>query len=79
VFGPDPWWVQALAHGVLAYYFVCRLLAEEFGLSKDAAAEVFFLASCFTKEIDGDQARGRSDADPCPCGSGRLFGECHNS
>jgi hypothetical protein len=31
--GPDPWWRQALAHGVLAYYFVCRVIADEFALS----------------------------------------------
>jgi hypothetical protein len=37
--GPDPWWPQALAHGVLAYYFICRVIADEFGLSKDAAAD----------------------------------------
>ena len=49
--GPDPWWPQALAHGVLAYYFVCRVIAEEFGLSKADAADAYYRASCFTKQL----------------------------
>ena len=79
VVGPDPWWRQALAHGVLAYYFVCRVIAEEFGVSKDAAAEAFFRASCFTKEFEDDEARGVRSGDSCPCGSGLPLAECHNS
>lgn len=71
--GPDPWWLQALAHGALAYYFVCRVIAEEFGLSKEAAADAYFRVSCFTKVL------GPADADPCPCGSGRAYGACHGS
>lgn len=77
--GPDPWWRQALAHGVLAYYFVCRAIADEFGLSKDAAVDAYLRAGCFTKELDADQTRGVRDDEACPCGSGLRFGECHNS
>lgn len=77
--GPDSWWRQALAHGGLAYYFICRVLAEEFGFSKDAAAEAFFRASCFTKHLSDEQMRSTRPNDSCPCGSGRQFGDCHSS
>lgn len=77
--GPDSWWPQALAHGVLAYYFICRLLAEEFGFSKDTAAEAFFRASCFTKQLNDEQMRSTRSNGSCPCGSGRQFGDCHGS
>jgi hypothetical protein len=77
--GPDPWWRQALAHRVLAYYLICRVIAEEFGLSKDAAMEAYFGATCFTKELSDDQTGGLRASDACPCGSGRCFGDCHGS
>jgi hypothetical protein len=77
--GPDLWWPQALAHGTLAYYFVCKVLAEEFGLSKEAAADAFSRASSFTKQLDTMQIEGIGDDEPCPCGSGRAFGHCHGS
>jgi hypothetical protein len=28
--GPDLWWRQALAHGVLGYYLICRIIARQF-------------------------------------------------
>ena len=77
--GPDGWWRQALAHGVLAYYFICRVVAEEFGFSKDAAAEAYWRASCFTKHMTDDQMRALRKGDECPCGSSRRFGDCHGS
>jgi hypothetical protein len=77
--GPDPWWRQALAHGVLAYYFVCRVIAEEFGLSKDEAVDAYLRAGSFTKDLDAEQTEGLGDDDACPCGSGLRFGECHDT
>jgi uncharacterized protein YecA (UPF0149 family) len=64
---------------VLAYYLICRVLAEELEFSKDAVAETFFRASCLTKRL-GDEAMKRLRvSDACPCGSGRRFGDCHGS
>lgn len=77
--GPDPWWREALRHGALAYYFVCKVIAEEFGLSKEAAEEAFFRASCFTKPLDAAQVEALGENDPCPCGSGRVLRRCHVS
>jgi hypothetical protein len=77
--GPDQWWRQALAHGVLAYYLIARVIAEVFDFSKDVAADAYFRASCFTKHLSDDQMRGLGDSDSCPCGSGRRFGGCHGS
>jgi SEC-C motif len=77
--GPDQWWPQALAHGVLGYYLIARVLAQEFDLSRQVAEEAFFLASCVTKELSDEQTRGLGDGDPCPCGSRRAFAECHGS
>jgi hypothetical protein len=77
--GPDLWWRQALAHGVLAYYLIARVIAEEFDISKDVAADAYFRASCFTKHLRDDQMRALRDTDRCPCGSDRRFGDCHGS
>jgi hypothetical protein len=77
--GPDLWWPQALAHGALAYYFVCRVIAEEFGLSKDAAADAYQRTAWFTKQLAPAQTEGLTADAACPCGSGRAFGECHGS
>jgi hypothetical protein len=77
--GPDVWWPQALAHGVLAYYFICRVIADEFELSKDAAASAYFSATCFTKRLSDEQVRELRAGDDCPCGSGRPFSDCHGS
>jgi SEC-C motif len=77
--GPDMWWREALRHGALAYYFVCKVIAEEFGLSKEPVADVFFRASCFTKLLDAAQIEGLGENDSCPCGSGRALGKCHDS
>jgi hypothetical protein len=77
--GPDPWWTQALAHGGLAYYFVCRVIADYFGLSRDAAAHAYNRAGCFTKRLEPEQLAGLGGGDRCPCGSGRACDECHDS
>jgi len=39
--GQDARWRDALGEGVLGYYFVCRVVAEEFDLDKDPLAETF--------------------------------------
>jgi hypothetical protein len=77
--GPDPWWREALGHGVLAYYFVCRVIAEEFGLSKDAAIDAYLRAGAFTRQVTAEQIKGVRSNDACPCGSGRPLGRCHDS
>jgi hypothetical protein len=77
--GPDRYWRQALAHGVLGYYFVCRVISDEFEITRDAAAEAYFRASCLTKELADEHAAGLSAGDPCPCGTGRRYGDCHGS
>jgi hypothetical protein len=77
--GPDQWWRQALAHGVLAYFFICRVISDEFELTREAAAEAYFRASCYTKELSAAQTARLRASDPCPCGSGRHYGECHGS
>ena len=77
--GPDGWWREALAHGALAYYFICRVIAEEFGLSKEAAADAYFRIGCFKQQLDPEQTAALESGDVCPCGSGLSFGECHGS
>jgi hypothetical protein len=77
--GPDEWWPEALRHGALAYYFVCKVIAEEFEFSKGPLADAFLRASCFTKRLDAAQVDGVGENDPCPCGSGRPLGQCHDS
>jgi hypothetical protein len=77
--GPDQWWRQALAHGSLGYYLIVRVIAAEFKLSKTAAEEAFWRASCVTNELSDEETRGVRDSDPCPCESGRAFGACHGS
>jgi hypothetical protein len=77
--GPDPWWREALRHGALAYYFVSKVIAEEFGLFKKPVSDAFFRASCFTKLLDPAQVEALGENDTCPCGSGRALGQCHDS
>jgi hypothetical protein len=77
--GPDGWWRQALAHGVLAYYLIARVIAEEFELDKRPAMDAYLQAGCFTKQLGDEQTRGIRGPDACPCDSGRSFGECHGS
>ena len=55
--GPDLLWRRALSHGVLAYFLICRVVSQYFELAIDDARDAFFLASCFTKELDEDQTR----------------------
>ena len=77
--GPDARWRDALGHGVLGYYLICRVLAEEFGFDKDPAAELFEYASCLVKTFADDQLASLSPDEPCPCGSGRIVSDCHAS
>lgn len=77
--GVDRRWPDSLAHGVLGYYFVCRVLAEHFDLDKNPAAGAFYRASCFLKELPSAQLDGLADDADCPCGSGEKVGACHRS
>ena len=77
--GPDPRWREALAHGVLGYYLISRVLAEEFGFRKDALAHRYYYASCLVKTFSDEQLADVPRDGPCPCGSGRLLRHCHAS
>lgn len=77
--GPDAWWPSALAHGVLGYYLICRVVAREFDFAIDDAMDAYFLASCFTKQLGSDVMDPVVDDDPCPCGSRRTIANCHRS
>lgn len=75
--GPDQRWRDALGHGVLGYYLICRVLAEEFGFDKDRAAQIFNHLGCLNK-VFSDEHLASLPADAlCPCESGRLVTECH--
>jgi hypothetical protein len=75
--GPDRRWRDALGHGVLGYYLICRVLAEEFGFDKDRAAQIFNHLGCLNK-VFSDEHLASLPADAlCPCESGRLVSECH--
>jgi hypothetical protein len=77
--GPDPRWRDALAHGVLGYYLICRVVAEEFGFDKEVVAERFHYASCLMKTFTDEQLAQADAERPCACGSGRNFHACHAS
>jgi hypothetical protein len=77
--GPDPRWREALAHGVLGYYLIFRVLAEEFNFDKDAVAGLYYNASCLLKTFTTEQLAAVPRDAPCPCESGRALGDCHLS
>lgn len=77
--GPDRWWRDALSHGVLGYYLVSRVLAEEFGFDKDPIAEVFEGASCFLKQLTDQELAEVPEGSECPCGSRLAVETCHRS
>jgi len=77
--GPDARWAQALADGVLGFYMICRVIAEEFAFDKQVAAERFFFASCVLRDLQPEQLADLADDAPCPCRSGRTLGSCHAS
>jgi hypothetical protein len=75
--GPDQRWRDALAHGVLGYYLICRVVADEFALDNRVAESRFEYANCLMKTLT-DELASPADA-PCACGSGRLLRDCHAS
>jgi hypothetical protein len=75
--GPDPRCRDALSHGVLGYYLISRVIAEEFGMDKEPIAEGFHLASCLLKPIPASELDGLPPDAPCPCGSDRSVDACH--
>jgi hypothetical protein len=77
--GPDLWWRQALAHGMLAYYLICRIVAGHFGFGLQPATDAYWRASCFTKELSDDQLQALAPDSPCACDSERLARDCHLS
>jgi hypothetical protein len=77
--GPDLRWREALAHGVLGYYLISRVLAEEFGFEKEALADGYYYASCLVKTFSDEQLADVPRDAQCPCGSDRLLRDCHAS
>jgi hypothetical protein len=77
--GPDERWREALAHGVLGYYLICRVLAKEFGFDTDRAAEIFNYSGKLSHTFSSAQLAAMQADAPCPCESGRLVSECHAS
>lgn len=78
--GPDERWIQALKDGAGAFYMVMRVLAEEFDLDNEPAAESFSRTTDFLKLASN--LPGLSDLSEnaeCPCGTGLTVGECHRS
>ncbi len=77
--GPDQRWREALAHGVLGYFLICRVLAEEYGFDKQAAIDRYYHASCLVKTFTDDELLDADSDGPCLCGSGRALRACHAS
>jgi len=78
--GPDRLWPESLAQGAGGYYFVCRVLAREFGFDKEPMAEVFSRATGYCRKIeDLPELSALPDDAPCPCNSGRTVAQCHGS
>jgi hypothetical protein len=77
--GADRRWRDSLSHGVLGYYLICKVIAEEFNFDKEPAEEAFYRTSCYLKELALDELDGVDVGDDCPCLSGRILGECHGA
>jgi hypothetical protein len=58
---------------------VIRVLAEEFDLDKEPAAESFSRTTDFLKKIAADDLQRLPDDVECPCGTGLSVAECHRS
>lgn len=78
--GPDTLWSESLAHGEGGYYFVCRVLAQEFDFDKEPLAEIFNRATAYCRRLgDLPELDVLPDDAQCPCRSGRTVGSCHRS
>jgi hypothetical protein len=77
--GPDERWIQALKDGSGAFYMVIRVLAEEFGLDKEPAAESFSRTIDLLKVIEANDLQALPDDAECPGGAGFAVAECHGS
>lgn len=77
--GPDRRWREALGHGALAYYFVARVMAAEFGLDRNPVEQAFYAETCYLKPIDVGYLADLPDGAACPCDSGRTVEACHRS
>jgi hypothetical protein len=79
--GPDERWIQALKDGAGAFYMVMRVLAEEFDLDKEPAAESFSRTTDFLKLGSGlPNLADLPEGAECPCGAAGLsVGHCHGS
>lgn len=77
--GPDGRWRDALAHGVLGFYLVLRVLAKEYRFDIAPAERMFNYASCVSRTFTDAELGRIRDGEPCPCGSGRAVQRCHRS
>ena len=78
--GPDGLWQESLAHGAGGYYFVCRVLAQEFGFDKEPIADLFSRSTSYCRRTDElPNFAALPDDAPCPCASGRIVSDCHRS
>jgi hypothetical protein len=77
--GPDGRWRDALAHGVLGFYLVLRVLAKEYQFDIAPAERMFNYASCLSRTFTDEQLSRIRDGAPCPCASGRAVQQCHRS
>ena len=63
-----------------AFYMVMRVLAEEFDLDNEPAAESFSRTTDFLKPAANlPGLSGLPENAECPCGTGLSVGECHRS
>jgi hypothetical protein len=78
--GPDSLWSESLAQGAGGYYFVRRVLAQEFGFDREAVAEIFSRSTSYCRKADEfPDLAALPDGAACPCMSGRMVNHCHRS
>lgn len=77
VSGPDPRWRDALAHGVLGYYLLLRIVAWFFEIDREPTEMCFYQETCYLKDIPEGELAGLPPTATCPCDSGRPISECH--
>jgi hypothetical protein len=77
--GPDMRVRDSIGHGGLAYYFVLRVIAEEFLIDKTPLVDAFRELANFSRDENSKPFEGIRASENCPCGSGRTAGACHFS
>jgi hypothetical protein len=72
--GPDGRWRDALAHGVLRFYLVLRVLAREYRFEIAPAESMF--SRCLSRTFTDTELGSIRDGALGPCGSGRVVRRC---